>query len=289
MRAGRSRDRREAPPTPTLWNREKIGKDVALARELHLAGGAVRKRVTHAPSPSGDAVAVTPGHAWEVWFHVVAYAVRPDAVDAPREEGETGADETDARVPSRARLILSTRADVGGGCGAPHRLILDDRSDGERESSNTAEAAGTTRRERRRPLPSRDDETDARTSPSSSAYSTNAAVYPGQLCVRGLELALASMSIGERCVVRVQPTYAYLHPRARPCPRADFEDDVWLDVESVRRRATRLGYESTRLGHEQTGREDGRGRRGRRPRATPRRAQDGDEEGEGWESPSRRS
>ena len=140
-------------PTPTLWNREKIGKDVALARELHLAGGAVRKRVTHAPSPSGDAVAVTPGHAWEVWFHVVAYAVRPDAVDAPREEGETGADELDARVPSRARLILSTRADVGGGCGAPHRLILDDRSDGERESSNTAEAAGTTRRERRRPPP----------------------------------------------------------------------------------------------------------------------------------------
>ena len=282
-----SRDRREAPPTPTLWNREKIGKDVALARELHLAGGAVRKRVTHAPSPSGDAVAVTPGHAWEVWFHVVAYAVRPDAVDAPREEGETGADELDARVPSRARLILSTRADVGGGCGAPHRLILDDRSDGERESSNTAEAAGTTRRERRRPLPSRDAETDAQTSPSSSSAMTNAAVYPGQLCVRGLELALASMSIGERCVVRVQPTYAYLHPRARPCPRGvDFEDDVWLDVESVRASsdATRIRIDATRT------RTDG-------ARGRTREDEDDDlaphpvvhktvtREGEGWESP----
>jgi len=286
-----SRDRREAPPTPTLWNREKIGKDVALARELHLAGGAVRKRVTHAPSPSGDAVAVIPGHAWEVSFHVVAYAVRPDAVDAPREgEGETGeTDETDARVPSRARLILSTRADVGGGCGAPHRLILDDRSDGERESSNTAEAAGPTRRERRRPLPSRDDETDARTSPSSPATTTtSAAVYPGQLCVRGLELALASMAIGERCVVRVQPTYAYLHPRARPPPRGvDVEDDIWLDVESVRAsaRATRIRIDATRT------RTDGaRGRTGD--------DEDGDpqgpppvvhktvtREGEGWESP----
>lgn len=283
-----SRDRREAPPTPTLWNREKIGKDVALARELHLAGGAVRKRVTHAPSPSGDAVAVTPGHAWEVSFHVVAYAVRPDAVDAPREEGETGADETDARVPSRARLILSTRADVGGGCGAPHRLILDDRSDGERESSNTAEAAGTTRRERRRPLPSRDDETDARTSPSSSAYSTNAAVYPGQLCVRGLELALASMPIGERCLVRVQPTYAYLHPScARPPPLGvDVEDDIWLDVESVRASscATRIRIDATRTRTDgargQTGDKDGY------PQEPPPVVHKTvTREGEGWESP----
>ena len=76
-----SRDRREAPPTPTLWNREKIGKDVALARELHLAGGAVRKQVTHAPSPSGDAVAVTPGHAWEVSFHVCLLYTSPSPRD----------------------------------------------------------------------------------------------------------------------------------------------------------------------------------------------------------------
>lgn len=290
-----SRDRREAPPTPTLWNREKIGKDVALARELHLAGGAVRKRVTHAPSPSGDAVAVIPGHAWEVSFHVVAYAVRPDAVDAPREEGETGADEMDARVPSRARLILSTRADVGGGCGAPHRLILDDRSDGERESSNTAEAAGTTRRERRRPLTSRDDETDAQTSPSSSSATTrtSAAVYPGQLCVRGLELALASMAVGERCVVRVQPSYAYLHPACtRPPPSGvDVEDDIWLDVESVRacpaRDITRIRIDATR-----TPRTDGARGQGRTgsdedgdPAPPPVVHKTVTREGEGWESP----
>ena len=55
-----SRDRREAPPTPQLWNHEKVGKDVARARELHLAGGAVRKRVTHAPPPVDEAAASCP-------------------------------------------------------------------------------------------------------------------------------------------------------------------------------------------------------------------------------------
>ena len=82
-----SRDRREAPPTPQLWNHEKVGKDVARARELHLAGGAVRKRVTHAPPPVDDTAAIAPGHGQEVTFHLVAYAVRPEAVDAPRDDG----------------------------------------------------------------------------------------------------------------------------------------------------------------------------------------------------------
>lgn len=218
-----SRDRREAPPTPTLWNHEKVGKDVARARELHLAGGAVRKRVTHAPPPVDEAAAIAPGHGQEVTFHLVAYAVRPEAVDAPRDDGSDDGELHDG-VPSGARLLLSTRADVAGGCGSPHRLILDDGSDAASGTGTTDASGDTTRRPRA-----------SRVASSSSTPGSNETIFPGDVCVRGLTLALSSIAVGERALVRVQPAYAYLHPNAtrEPPDGVDVEDELWLDVESL--------------------------------------------------------
>ena len=156
-------------------------------------------------------------------FHLVAYAVRPEAVDAPRDDGSDDGELHDG-VPSGARLLLSTRADVAGGCGSPHRLILDDGSDAASGTGTTDASGDTTRRPRA-----------SRVASSSSTPGSNETIFPGDVCVRGLTLALSSIAVGERALVRVQPAYAYLHPNAtrEPPDGVDVEDELWLDVESL--------------------------------------------------------
>ena len=233
-----ARDRREPPPTPELWNHAKLEKDVALARELHLAGGRVQKSTLRA---APDATFDLPGDKEEVLLHLVAYALDAAAEEEARrltatmggEGGDGDGEDSDATqtqtqqrtaskiLPPGTTPFMSTRSDVASGRGIPARILIDDEAQAQRDDLAATEME----------LYSGAKKTGTSSSASSSSAAAAAAaafvIQPGDAVVRGLELAIGTMRVGERALVRVAPEYAYLHPTAakrgqgvrRPHPR----------------------------------------------------------------------
>jgi hypothetical protein len=202
-----ARDRREPPPTPELWNHHKLDTDQVLARELHLAGSRVRKStIRTATTP-----ARLPDAKEEVAFHVVAYALNAAAEEEARSLGGfdqldcSSFSETEISAPAHllakmlkgAAPFMSTRGGVAGGRGIPARMLVDleaaaaDRNSlggaslldvshgagggggGGKGASSSSSAAAT----------------------RGSGGAVEGGAVPGDVAVRGLEIALATMRV----------------------------------------------------------------------------------------------
>ena len=254
-----ARPKREPLPSVAPWTTShghtNDAREVSFARELRVARGFVRK-ATMKEAPAGvDARRIGDGD--EVMCHVVAYALDASAdleamkrlraaaaVNDDDDDGlvsSMGSSSSSSSVGERGLLsagaaavlpaghapFLSTRADVGNGGGVPARFFVDGEAAAATPRHGEASEAAPREAERRGVY----DVDEAR-----AAGGNGSAVTPGDVAVRGLELALGTMRVGERALVRVAPEYAFLHSNAHARslaspPGVDVEDVLFVDVE----------------------------------------------------------
>ena len=220
----RARAPRESAPSPELWNAPKLDPAASLARELHRAGNRVRKWTIHAPDATSTAT-YRGDTSEEVVFHVVARSVPAALLRGVRGADESDPPDTDEKTRSEDFQALrkfvesfepffSTRKNAGAhGKDIPARAFLgdakavssleDDIDDDDDDDVNdeAVEAAGAKRLS---------GETKTRISKKKSEEKTP--VLPGDVCARGLLLALAECSVGERAFIEISPEYAHLDP-----------------------------------------------------------------------------
>ena len=208
----RARALREPPPSVVPWNQTRPPPTASVvARELRVAGDKVQILASNTTPPrTDDASIAKDGH--EIVAHVVARACDAAADARARAAGT-------ASIPTDARLLASTRDD-----GVPARAMAYDPA---RDAREDLEAA-------------KDVASHGFASWSALASHRAEVRRPANACdlvssIRGLELALRTLRVNERVVVRVTPEYGVMHPsfarRRRPLPTRDPEDVLYFDVQ----------------------------------------------------------